>query len=55
MGMRDNHEQNSRLLIQLAPLNGIRVLLEDDSESSDGDGLYPNDYCVDGNADEEEF
>ncbi len=55
MGMRKNHEQHSRLLIQLAPLGGIRVLPDGESDSSDGDSLYPNDYCVDDTADEEEL
>ena len=55
MGMRENHEQNSQLLIQLAPIGGIRVLPEGESDSSEGTDMYINDYCVDDDADKEEL
>jgi hypothetical protein len=58
IGMRSNHEQNARLLVQLEPANGIvfdRLGLDEEGLSSDVDSSEdtPVDFVQDSDSDEE--
>ena len=58
IGMRSNHEQNARLLVQLEPANGIvfdRLVLDEEGFSSDDDSSEdtPVDFVQDSDSGEE--